>query len=75
MEQTVTSTTQENDTLTSALASAESRLGEFYGEQARMEEEMAGTLEVIDRQREAMKDMEREKRDVLRRYNEQVRGH
>lgn len=35
---------------------------------------MAARLEVIEKLREAVKDLEKEKRDTLRRYNEQVRS-
>lgn len=37
-----------------------------------MEEEMAARLEVIEKLREAVKELEKEKRDTIRRYNEQV---
>jgi len=37
-----------------------------------MEEELAGKLEIIDKLRIQVKELEKEKRDVLRRYNEQV---
>lgn len=38
-----------------------------------MEEDMAAKLEVIDKLRIQVKDLEKEKRDSARRYNEQVR--
>lgn len=38
-----------------------------------MEEELATRIEVVDKLRVQLKDVEKEKRDTLRRYNEQVR--
>lgn len=72
-EQTIATATQENDGLTSALSAAESRLAELYADQSRMEEELAGKLEIIEKLRTQVKELEKEKRDALRRYNEQVR--
>lgn len=57
----------------SALNSAESRLNDLYADQARMEEEMAARIEVAEKLRAQVKELEREKRDLQRRYNEQVR--
>jgi len=57
----------------SALNSAESRLNDLYADQARMEEEMAARIEVTEKLRGQVRELEREKRDLQRRYNEQVR--
>ena len=57
----------------SALNSAESRLNDLYADQARMEEEMAARIEVTEKLRAQVRELEREKRDLQRRYNEQVR--
>jgi len=38
-----------------------------------MEEEMAARIEVAEKLRTQVRELEREKRDVQRRYNEQVR--
>ena len=38
-----------------------------------MEEEMSSRMEVIEKLRIQVKDLEKEKRDTLRRYNEQVK--
>lgn len=71
-EQAISTANQANGTLTSALTSAETRLVELYAEQNRMEEELAAKLEIIEKLRIQVKELEREKRDAIRRYNEQV---
>ncbi|KAG1885788.1 hypothetical protein F4604DRAFT_1728140 [Suillus subluteus] len=63
-DQTIASLTAENDNVMSALNLAESRLNDLYVDQARMEEEMAARIELGS--------LEREKRDLQRRYNEQT---
>src|SRR5258705_9596602 len=62
----------ENTSLISALSAAESRLNEFYGEQSRWEIELAQRLDITEKLREQVRELEREKRDLQRRYNEQV---
>lgn len=57
----------------STLNSAESRLNDLYTDQARMDEEMATRIEVTEKLRAQVRELEREKRDLQRRYNEQVR--
>ncbi|OAX44727.1 hypothetical protein K503DRAFT_852327 [Rhizopogon vinicolor AM-OR11-026] len=71
-DQTIASLTAENDNLMSALNSAESRLNDLYADQARMEEEMAARIEVAEKLRTQVRELEREKRDIQRRYNEQT---
>ncbi|TFK57161.1 hypothetical protein OE88DRAFT_1650772 [Heliocybe sulcata] len=71
-EQVNTNLTAENDNLSSALNSAESRLTELYADQARMEEEMAARMDIVDKLRNQVRELEKEKRDVQRRYNEQT---
>ena len=71
-DQVIVTLKSETHNLNSALHNAETRLTELYGDQNRMEEEMAARIEVIDKLRFQLKEMEKEKRDVLRRYNEQV---
>lgn len=71
-EQTISEITTENDSLSTSLNAAEARLAELYTDQARIEEETATRLELIDRLRAQVHDLEKEKREVLRRYNEQV---
>ncbi|KAI6136731.1 hypothetical protein F5141DRAFT_1185626 [Pisolithus sp. B1] len=68
----IASLTSENDSLMSSLNAAESRLGDLYADQARMEEELAARIEVIDKLRSQTRDLEKEKRDLQRRYNEQM---
>ena len=71
-DQTISTLRIENDQLTSALNAAESRLTELYADQSRMEEEMAARIEVIEKLRTQVRELEKEKRDLHRRYNEQV---
>ncbi|KAL0579110.1 hypothetical protein V5O48_002893 [Marasmius crinis-equi] len=71
-EQTITSLTKENDNLTSALNSTEGRLNELYAEQNRSEMELSQRIELIEKLRTQVREIEKEKRDVLRRYNEQT---
>jgi predicted nuclease with TOPRIM domain len=71
-EQTITTLIEENSNFSTALNTAETRLYEFYTEQARMEEEMAARIEVAEKLRAQVRELEKEKRDLHRRYNEQV---
>ncbi|KAI0778511.1 hypothetical protein BD413DRAFT_489951 [Trametes elegans] len=71
-EQTITQLTTENTNLTSSLHAAETRLAELYADQNRMEEEMAARMEVIEKLRTQTRELEKEKRDLHRRYNEQT---
>ncbi|TFY83770.1 hypothetical protein EWM64_g231 [Hericium alpestre] len=71
-EQTITTLTKENSNLSSALNAAETRLSELYTEQARMEEDLSARIEVVDKLRSQVRELEREKRDLHRRYNEQT---
>lgn len=71
-EQIMTKLTTENDNLTSALSTAKTRLNEIYTEQGRMENELAARLELVEKLRSQVRELEKEKRDTLRRYNEQV---
>ncbi|KAF8640788.1 hypothetical protein AX17_000437 [Amanita inopinata Kibby_2008] len=71
-EQTINTLTSENANLTSALNAAESRLNELYTEQSRSEVELAQRIDIIDKLRAQVRELEREKRDLQRRYNEQT---
>ncbi|KAH9969010.1 hypothetical protein BC827DRAFT_1121006 [Russula dissimulans] len=71
-EQTITTLTEENVNFSTALNTAETRLYEFYTEQARMEEELSARIEVTEKLRAQVRELEREKRDLHRRYNEQT---
>lgn len=72
-EATIATLASDNKNLTVALNAAETRLNELYNEQARWEMEMAQRIEVADKLREQVREIEKEKRDLQRRYNEQVR--
>ncbi|KDQ19944.1 hypothetical protein BOTBODRAFT_27355 [Botryobasidium botryosum FD-172 SS1] len=71
-EQTITELKAENANFGSALNAAETRLAELYAEQARMEEDLASRMDVIEKLRTQVRELEKEKRDALRRYNEQT---
>ncbi|EGO05283.1 hypothetical protein SERLA73DRAFT_164838 [Serpula lacrymans var. lacrymans S7.3] len=71
-DQTISTLTQTNNSLSSALNEADSRLNDFYADQSRMEEEMSARIEIADKLRAQVRELEKEKRDVQRRYNEQT---
>jgi hypothetical protein len=48
-------------------------MNEFYAEQSRSEMELAQRIDISDKLRSQVRELEKEKRDILRRYNEQVR--
>lgn len=72
-DQIVAALKSENDSLTSALHAAETRLSELYSDQHRAEDEIAARVEVTDKLRAQLRELEKEKRDAQRRYNEQVK--
>lgn len=74
-DQTISSLSEENSGISTALRTAETRLHEFYTEQARMDEELSARVEVAEKLRTQIRDLEKEKRDLHRRYNEQVSPH
>lgn len=55
----IASLTAENDNVMSALNTTESRLNEMYVDQARMEEEMAARIEVSEKLRAQVRELER----------------
>jgi predicted nuclease with TOPRIM domain len=71
-DQTIKTLTEENANFSTTLNTAEARLYEFYTEQARMEEEMSARIEVTEKLRTQVRELEKERRDLHRRYNEQV---
>lgn len=71
-EQNISELKSENMSLSTALNTTEARLTELYADQARIEEETVSRLELVDRLRGQVQELEREKRDILRRYNEQT---
>lgn len=73
-EQIISTLRTENNNLTSALNAAETRVSELYADQSRMEEDLAARIEVVDKLRNQVRELEKEKRDTQRRYNEQVRN-
>ena len=46
---------------------------ELYADQRRAEDELCARIEVIEKLRSQVRELEKEKREVQRRYNEQVR--
>ncbi|KAG6832441.1 hypothetical protein H0H92_001487 [Tricholoma furcatifolium] len=71
-EQIIASLTAENNELTSALSGAETRLNELFTEQSRSELELAQRIDISEKLRSQVRDLEKEKRDIQRRYNEQT---
>lgn len=71
-DQTIKTLAEENANFSTALNAAEARLYEFYTEQTRMEEEMSARIEVAEKLRTQVRELEKERRDLHRRYNEQV---
>ncbi|KAH6917278.1 hypothetical protein BKA70DRAFT_1090524 [Coprinopsis sp. MPI-PUGE-AT-0042] len=71
-DQAIEGLSTENGKLSSALSAAEVRLNELYTEQSRWETEMAQRIEVAEKLREQVRELEKEKRDLQRRYNEQT---
>lgn len=71
-DQTIKTLTDENANFSTALNTTEARLYEFYTEQGRMEEEMSARIEVTEKLRTQIRELEKERRDLHRRYNEQV---
>ncbi|KAF8922431.1 hypothetical protein CPB85DRAFT_1267539 [Mucidula mucida] len=71
-DQLVATLGAENDQLTSALNAAESRLNDLYAEQSRSEMELAQRIDISEKLRAQVRELEKEKRDLQRRYNEQT---
>lgn len=71
-DQTIASLTGDVESLTSTIHTTETRLNELYNEQARSEAEMAQRIDIADKLRSQIREMEKEKRDTQRRYNEQT---
>ena len=67
----LTELTTENASMTSTLHGAESRLAELYADQSRMEEDIATRIEIAEKLRSQVRELEKEKREALRRYTEQ----
>jgi len=71
-DQLISNYVTENTNITSALSSAESRLNELYAEQSRWEADLAQRMDISEKLREQVRELEKEKRDLQRRYNEQA---
>ncbi|KAG6911880.1 hypothetical protein DXG01_000127 [Tephrocybe rancida] len=71
-DQIIAGLTTENNDLTSALSAAETRLNELYTEQSRSEHELAQRMDISEKLRSQVRDLEKEKREIQRRYNEQT---
>lgn len=71
-DQSISNLTKENDDLTAALHTTEQRVNELYAEQSRSEVELSQRIDISDKLRAQVRELEKEKRDIQRRYNEQV---
>ena len=74
-ETTITGLTSECSTLHTAITAAEIRITELYEEQARMEDELAARNVVTEKLRNQVRELEKEERDLRKRYNDQVSLH
>lgn len=71
-EQVIATLTTENQQLNSALHSTETRVNELYADQSRAENELQSRIDIAENLRAQLRAHEKEKRDLQRRYNEQV---
>ncbi|KAK0465195.1 uncharacterized protein EV420DRAFT_1513269 [Desarmillaria tabescens] len=71
-EQTIATLSSENHQLTTALNAAEARLNELYADQSRSEIELAQRIDISEKLRDQVRELEKERRDIQRRYNEQT---
>ncbi|KAJ7361624.1 hypothetical protein DFH08DRAFT_379577 [Mycena albidolilacea] len=71
-DETITTLSTENANLTSALHAAETRINELYTDQSRSELDLAQRIEISENLRSQVRELEKEKRDIQRRYNEQT---
>ncbi|KAF7339375.1 hypothetical protein MSAN_02151400 [Mycena sanguinolenta] len=71
-DETIGTLSTENANLTSALHAAETRINELYADQSRSELDLAQRIEISENLRAQVRELEKEKRDVQRRYNEQT---
>jgi len=72
LDGTISSLTKENSGLQTAVSQAETRLNELYADQSRWEEELAKRLQLTDNLRAQLRELEKEKRELTKRYNDQV---
>ncbi|KAG8840648.1 hypothetical protein FRB91_005841, partial [Serendipita sp. 411] len=72
LDNTVSTLAADNAKLQTSLTQTENRLTEFYADQARMDNELAVRHELAEKLRGQLREFEREKRELTRRYNEQT---
>lgn len=72
LEATIASMTTEMTTFNSVVVTAEARITELYEEQTRMEDELASRNVVTEKLRNQVHELERDERDLRKRYNDQV---
>jgi len=73
LDGTVSTLATDNAKLQTSLTQAEARLAESYSDQARMDQELGVRHELAEKLRGQLRELEKEKRDLTRRYNEQAR--
>ncbi|KAM0745742.1 hypothetical protein T439DRAFT_384060 [Meredithblackwellia eburnea MCA 4105] len=61
----------EYDSLAKDFELAKTKIDELLNEEGRMEEELAGRIEVVDKLRSSVRELERDKRDAEKRYRDQ----
>ncbi|KAL8290077.1 hypothetical protein RQP46_003016 [Phenoliferia psychrophenolica] len=62
---------KENDAVAKDFETAKAKIDDLLHEEGRMEEELAGRIEVLDKLRSSVRELEREKRDADKRYRDQ----
>ncbi len=72
LDSTVSNLANENAKLQTTLTQAESRLSEYYTEQSRMDQELGVRMDLAEKLRAQLRDMEKEKRELTKRYQDQV---
>ncbi|KIM23699.1 hypothetical protein M408DRAFT_332190 [Serendipita vermifera MAFF 305830] len=72
LDGTVSTLATENASLQTSLSQAEARMAELYADQSRTEDELAVRNELAEKLRSQLREVEKEKRDLTRRYNEQT---
>ncbi|KAF8313809.1 hypothetical protein DL93DRAFT_2228267 [Clavulina sp. PMI_390] len=72
LEATINGLNTTNTTLHTSITDAEVRIAELYDDQARMEDELASRNVVTEKLRNEIHELEKEERDLRKRYNDQT---
>ncbi len=72
LDSTVSTLATENASLQTSLTQTETRMAELYADQGRTEEELGMRHELAEKLRSQLREVEKEKRELTKRYNDQV---